>query len=301
MTRRSLLVSSFYRFFPLAADEIPMRKLALETRAARLEIDGLVILAEEGCNGTVVGTSDSVELFEQTLPVLFGDGDWMFKRAFAIRPPFQDFRVKVRAEIVTTRTDDPLKVSGSKNHLTPTEWQALLDSGEELTVLDTRNRYETRLGMFRGAVDPKIDHFSDFAARLPELQMPKDRKVLIYCTGGIRCEKAILEMERQGYERVYQLEGGILRYLEHFPHKSFEGECFVFDGRVAVDQSLSPSRAWSLCPHCGDPAHTAVSCQFCERPTKVCEECLKQADRNTCSQDCAYRLRNQHPRRIANG
>lgn len=301
MTRQSLLVSSFYRFFPLASDEIPMRKLALETRAAKLDVTGLVILAEEGCNGTIAGTSEAVELFEQTLPMLFGDGDWMFKRAFAIRPPFQDFRVKVRPEIVTTRSDEALRVAGSRNHLSPEEWQATLDSDEEFTVLDTRNRYETQLGVFHGAVDPKIDHFSDFATRLPELEIPKDRKVLIYCTGGIRCEKAILEMERQGYERVYQLEGGILRYLENYPHRSFDGECFVFDGRVAVDQSLSPSRTWNLCPHCGDPGRTEIACEFCERPTKICDACAEIAERRTCSQDCAYRLKNDHPRRLANG
>lgn len=301
MTRRSLLVSSFYRFFPLASDEIPMRKLALETRAAKLEVTGLVILAEEGCNGTIAGDSDSVELFEQLLPSLFGDGDWMFKRAFAIRPPFHDFRIKVRPEIVTTRSDDTLRVAGSKNHLTPDEWHQAISAGERVTVLDTRNRYETQLGMFRGAIDPKIDHFSDFAERLPTLNIPKDEKVLIYCTGGIRCEKAILEMERQGYERVYQLEGGILRYLENYPHREYEGECFVFDGRVAVDQSLSPSRTWELCPHCGDPGCTEISCAFCERGAKICASCAEIAERRTCSQDCAYRLKNDHPRKVANG
>ncbi len=306
MARRTLVVSSFYRFFSMQTDEVAVRKLALEARAAKLGVCGLVILASEGCNGTISGEADDVESFEQALPVLFGDGDWMFKRAFAIHPPFQDFRIKVRPEIVTTRSPEVLQVSGTKNHLSPAEWQKMLESRRDAVLIDTRNQYETRLGKFKGAIDPEIDHFSEFGPSLEKLGISTEQPVMIYCTGGIRCEKAILEMERRGYNEVYQLEGGILRYLEEYPHRDFEGECFVFDGRVAVDQNLEPSKVWHLCPHCGDPAKNKISCHFCEKDTHICDRCSdlgrfdnrrgEMEGRLTCSQDCAYRLVNNHPR-----
>jgi UPF0176 protein len=111
---------------------------------------------------------------------------------------------------------------------------------------------------------------------------------LIYCTGGIRCEKAIVEMNNHGFDNVYQLDGGILNYLEKFPNQKFEGECFVFDHRVAVDQDLKPSQTYGLCPHCGQPAEEKIECVRCDTVVAVCNECRDQHGKRTCSKNCAY-------------
>jgi UPF0176 protein len=114
---------------------------------------------------------------------------------------------------------------------------------------------------------------------------------MIYCTGGIRCEKAIVEMHNQGFESVYQLDGGILNYLAKMPNRSFEGECFVFDQRTAVDQDLKPSTRFAMCPHCGQPAADKLNCLRCDAETSVCTKCQEDVHLRTCSKNCAYHHR----------
>lgn len=291
---KQIEISSFYNFFPIPGDELAVRKLALEARAAKDEIRGLLILAEEGLNGTISGSFEAVLAFEQYLPTLFSVGDWSFKRSQCEREAFKDFRVKLRPEIVTTRAG--VEFEGRINHLTPEQWQKELEQGSAL-LLDTRNTYETALGVFEGAVDPQIQHFSQFPQAVERLNIPRDQKILMYCTGGIRCEKAIVSMEKLGYENVYQLDGGILNYLEQFPNSKFKGECFVFDNRVSVDQQLQPSQVWHLCPHCGQPGKEHIDCQVCSKAAVVCESCLENREHATCSKDCSYRLSNARRRR----
>ncbi len=293
--RNSLHVSNFYKFFPIEAEELAVKKLSLEARAARYEVRGLLIIATEGCNGTISGSFEAIRFFEQSLPILFGNSDWEFKRGYAIKQPFKDFRVKVRSEICTIRL--PLEVDAEASRLSPTEWERALQSGEDFCLIDVRNSYETALGIFDNALDPKIENFSEFPAAVERLNIPRDKKILMYCTGGIRCEKASVSMRQSGYEHVYQLEGGILNYLEQFPHRGFQGECFVFDGRVAVDQNLNPTRVWKFCPHCGQPGKEHIECDFCAKPAVICESCLSQKERLTCSHDCRYKAQH-HPSRL---
>ncbi len=159
-------------------------------------------------------------------------------------------------------------------------------------MLDTRNRYETEIGQFKGAVIPPIDTFREFPAYLQQSQFDKSKPFLIYCTGGIRCEKAALEMKRQGFDKVYQLDGGILRYFETSQAKAWEGECFVFDYRVAVDKQLQPTSNYKFCPHCGQPGKEHIACTRCDTPAQVCHHCLaREAARASCSKNCAYHLR----------
>lgn len=303
MRHHQVEVTSFYRFFPLSNSELAVKRLALESHAAKMDLSGLVILAEEGCNGTVAGSSESIEIFKRVLDALFGPGDWRFKDSHCARHPFPRFRVKIRPEIVTTRTeisiDQMQRQEDQRSHLSPAEWQAVLDGEKDFVLLDTRNRYETQLGVFAGSIDPQIDNFKDFGAFVERCDIPKSKKVLMYCTGGIRCEKASVEMEKQGYQNVFQLEGGILRYLEEFPHRNFTGECFVFDGRVAVDQNLKPTVHWKLCPHCGQPGDRPISCSFCGEEAWVCEGCEQLEGGPTCSHDCEWKLVH-HPSRTQN-
>jgi UPF0176 protein len=120
--------------------------------------------------------------------------------------------------------------------------------------------------------------------------IPKDKKVLICCTGGIRCEKAIVEMQQQGFEHVYQLDGGILKYIEEMPNQSFEGECFIFDHRVAVDQNLQPSKRYGMCVHCGNPGDIKEACIACTKPSTICAGCKAKGKAQVCSKNCNYHL-----------
>jgi UPF0176 protein len=187
----------------------------------------------------------------------------VFKDSHAEKPIYRRWSVKLKPEIVLLKQKG-IHPQGKHRHLSPVEWDAMLKQ-DDVVVLDARNDYEVALGKFSGAIDPKIKKFHQFPAFLKKADLPKEKTVLMYCTGGIRCEKALLAMEAEGFSNVYQLEGGILAYLEKFPHQAFEGECFVFDKRVAVDQNLRPSTVYRLCSGCGDPARE-----------KVCEQCLIQ-------------------------
>jgi UPF0176 protein len=186
--------------------------------------------------------------------------DIVFKDSSADALVFKRWSVKIKPEIVAIKKSE-IRPHGKHRHLTPAEWQQMLER-DDVILLDARNDYEVAIGKFRGAIDPSIKHFSDFPAYVKQASIPKDKKVLMYCTGGIRCEKAIIAMEAKEYEHVYQLEGGILAYLEQFPEQSFEGECFVFDHRVAVDQHLRPSQQFVLCVECGNPTKES-SCLSC--------------------------------------
>ena len=296
--RYTLEISNFYKFFRINASELAVKKLSLEARGTKCDLSGLLILAEEGLNGTVAGSFEAVRFFEQSLPILFGNSDWSFKRGHFGKHPFKDFRVKVRNEIVTTRQTIRGPIC-AKNQLAPAEWQRMLETDPNAVLIDVRNAYETQLGMFRGAFDPNTENFTEFPEALRKLNIPLDKRVMLYCTGGIRCEKAIIEAEEQGYNEVFQLGGGILRYLEEFPHHAFEGECFVFDGRVAVDQNLNPTRNWSLCPHCGQPGRIRIHCEFCLKEVVVCAACREKKERQTCSHDCRYRILHQHVRAVS--
>src|SRR5207237_224916 len=147
-------------------------------------------------------------------------GELDFKESRTAKHPFKRFKIDIREEIVTLK-DKSAAPPPRNNHLAPSEWQAVLDSDEDAVIIDVRNFYETEIVMFKGAHDMDLKKFSEFPSRLKDLNLPRDKKVLMYCTGGIRCEKAIIEMQRQGYQNVFQLEGGILRYLEEFPEGSF--------------------------------------------------------------------------------
>jgi len=222
----------------------------LECAGKEYDLGGLVVLADEGCNGTVAGTRDDVEEFLGHLYALYGTDGWCNKFSFCEERPFPRFRVKVRKEIVTT--GDNIECLQGRDSLEPQEWHLELQKGESL-LLDVRNDYEVEIGKFDGAVNPKIPTFQELPEYLKKAGISKDKKMMIYCTGGIRCEKALVELEREGFNNIRHLKGGILRYLEEYPDGAWEGECFVFDHRVALDKFLQPSKSWILCTDCGQP------------------------------------------------
>lgn len=292
-------VSTFYKFQKDSAPEATQR--FLEDRAHSLNIRGLIIIGAEGFNATVCAkTTQSLEDFKKEIKQFFNCPDLFFKDSTSSVLPFRRFKVKIRPEIVTLGETDlvPYDLDAKNHHLIPSEWNQVMKN-EKPVLIDTRNWYETKIGTFKGALNPQTDQFREFPQYLEKNNIPKDQKILIFCTGGIRCEKGILEMQQQGYKNVYQLYGGILNYLQEYPNDQFEGECFVFDHRVAVDQSLRPTEIYKLCPHCGQPGTTALSCSRCDTPAVICEDCAQVEYKNkTCSKNCAHHFE-LHPERKA--
>ncbi len=283
-------VTTFYKFVKLPAPELGALRVSLLAHGERLGIVGLIVLAEEGCNATLAAMPEKLSEFRNILTAMPAFSDLQFKNSSAHAKPFRRFKIDIRPEIVTFDGAKLQPGPGCGKKLDPVEWHTVLETEPDVVLLDTRNAYETDLGKFQGAVDPRIQKFSDFSDFVKSSEIPKDQKVLMYCTGGIRCEKASLEMERLGYRNVFQLSGGILKYLEEYPEGKFDGECFVFDHRVAVNSKLQPSTHYKLCPHCGNPGDNHISCRKCGDLAVICKSCAAEAHRVSCSKNCAYHL-----------
>ncbi len=290
-------ITTFYKF--IAIKNVEKVDQILKQFASENDITGLVILAPEGINCTVCAPSlEKLQTFKQNVLALFNLNQMNFKDSESDHPPFRRFQTKIRDEIVTLRTPHLVPADSDKSHhLSPKDWNEVLKNEPDVRVIDTRNWYETQMGTFKNAVNPKLDVFTEFPTYMKEQNIQKNDKVLIFCTGGIRCEKGLLQLFEQGFDNVYQLDGGILNYLKEFPNDQYEGECFVFDHRVAVDQDLKPSKLYDLCPHCGQPAKTEVICKRCDTHQAVCDECQTLEWKNaTCSKHCAHQLE-LHPTR----
>jgi UPF0176 protein len=300
---RPYAITAFYRFTPLDTERLTTLKAMIEAEGARLGLRGLLLLASEGINATVCGTPEAIETFRGFITALPEFSDILFKGSHADFPVFKRWKVEVRGEIVTAEMPGVFPHSANNRHLTAQEWHKIITEDQENTiVLDTRNDYEVKIGKFSNAIDPKLNIFSDFPEYLEENPLPKDKKILIYCTGGIRCEKAILTMQEKGYDNVYQLQGGILKYFETFPDGgAYEGECFLFDHRVAVDSHLEPTQQYTLCPHCGDPAFEQIVCAYCGKEGMVCENCRDTNTgnaKNACSKNCAFHVKKGTPAKL---
>ncbi|MEW9305227.1 oxygen-dependent tRNA uridine(34) hydroxylase TrhO [Labrys neptuniae] len=265
-------IAAFYHFARLpgfAELREPLAKLTCS-----LGIKGIILLAHEGINGTVAGTPEAMAIFHPRLRAITGLDRIEHKTSFAEEMPFLRMKVRLKEEIVTIgdKSIDPLERVGT--HVEPKDWNALI-SDPDVLVIDTRNDFEVRIGSFKGALDPKTESFGDFPAYVRDnLDPARHKKVAMFCTGGIRCEKATSLMLREGFEEVYHLKGGVLRYLEEIPptESLWEGACFVFDKRVAVGHGLRPED-FSLCHGCLSPLSATdrqspdyeegVSCPYC--------------------------------------
>ncbi|MDB5577536.1 MAG: hypothetical protein JWR80_2712, partial [Bradyrhizobium sp.] len=241
-----ITVAAFYQFAALP-DFSELRE-PLRAICAELKLRGSVLLAHEGINGTLAGSPDAIGDLVKTLRdgALFGGrlDNLELKFSHSAAMPFQRLKIRLKKEIVTLGDPkaDPTRQVGT--YVDPADWNALI-SESDMLVIDTRNAFEVALGSFAGAVDPGIKsfgQFKDFAAR--HLDPVRDRKVAMFCTGGIRCEKASAYLLSRGFAEVYHLKGGILRYLEGVPEAEsrWRGECFVFDDRVALGHGLRQRR-----------------------------------------------------------
>lgn len=266
------VICALYKFTTL--DNFAKLKPGLLKHMQAHEVRGTLLLAQEGINGTIAGPRqgiDSVLAFLNTDSRLHPIST---KESFSEEMPFKRTKVKLKKEIVTLGVEgiDPQKVVGT--YVKPKDWNDLI-SDPEVLVVDTRNDYEVKIGTFKGAVNPKTETFREFPEYVKQnLNPEKHKKVAMFCTGGIRCEKSTALLKQYGFESVYHLEGGILQYLEDVPadQSLWEGECFVFDDRVAVDHNLAPG-SYDQCYACRMPITEAqkqsehyvkgVSCDYC--------------------------------------
>ena len=291
---KTFQIVSFYRFVSFSKTELSKIHKELIKEGTKNNIVGLILLSKEGINATLSGKKENINNYLQFIEKQKGLKDLFYKRSPSTIPAFKKLRIKVKKEIITFGKSEN-SASFGFHDLEPEEWEAMLNE-EKVTVLDIRNDYEVELGQFKKAKNLGLKEFNEFSKKLQSIELSKEQKTLLYCTGGIRCEKAITEMEKQGFKEIYQLKGGIIHYLKTFSNKSFEGECFVFDHRVAVDQSLNPSQKYALCPHCGQAAGEKIKCIHCEKHTKVCKHCInkKMEHLMTCSKNCAHHFRLGH-------
>ena len=265
-------VLALYRFVTL--ENLDALKASLQARCDELQLCGTLLLASEGINGTIAGTESAMAAILEDLETLFGVSQGEVKSSYAEGKPFRRMKVQIKKEIVTMRTPKatPAEVVGT--YVDPKDWNALLED-PDILVLDTRNEYEMTIGTFKNSVNPHIDAFTEFVPYVEnQLDPTKTKKVAMFCTGGIRCEKASSFMLNQGFETVYHLKGGILKYLEEIPPEEslWDGACFVFDRRVAVGHNLA-EEGYEMCFNCGWPLKPAdrllasfekgVSCLHC--------------------------------------
>jgi UPF0176 protein len=257
-------------------------------RCEQLKLSGRVYIAREGLNGTLAGTEDCILTYKDFLRSLPGFERTEFKEDVCEENPFRKLIVKTRPEIVTLKAHERIDPSrGTGPRLMPDEWRRRLESGGDYVLLDTRNHYEWAIGHFEGALLPEIENFYDFPRWVDAAGLDKDKMILMYCTGGIRCEKAALLMERRGYKNVFQLHGGIIHYGQKEGGAHFKGKCFVFDDRLAVPINRNDPGPISRCLITGIPCDRYVNCvnPDCNRLFICSKEGARQMS-GCCSAQC---------------
>jgi UPF0176 protein len=245
-------VAAFYQFAPLA--DLPALQHALRELCESQQLRGTILLAPEGVNGTIAGPEGGVETLLARLRSLRGCENLSAKISVTSRPPFHRMKVRLKREIVTMGDEEIDPTTRVGDYVAPEDWNTVIQDPNTL-VIDTRNDYEVRVGTFRGALNPDIASFRDFPQWVKENLDPSTHtRVAMFCTGGIRCEKATSLLLREGFESVQHLQGGILNYLKQVPvsESEWDGECFVFDQRVALNHDLQPG-VHSLCFGCQEP------------------------------------------------
>ncbi len=287
----SFTVAALYRFTPF--EDPDALRGALRDACAAHGVFGTLLLAREGINGTIAGPADGIAAVLAQIRALPGCDALEVKESRAAEMPFKRLKVRVKPEIVTMGQPgvDPRAAVG--RYISPADWNALI-SAPDVAVIDTRNDYEVEIGSFEGAIDPGTERFRDFPAWWAENQdRLAGKRIAMFCTGGIRCEKSTALLRQHGFEEVYHLRGGILKYLEEIPRSEslWEGECFVFDERVTVNHALEQgsygqchacrmpvtradmaSDSYSAgvsCPHCIDRVTDAQRSRFAERERQV--------------------------------
>ena len=251
MINSKFTILTFYQFKQIK--DLLLLKSRISDFCKFNKIKGTIIIAEEGINGTIAATSQSIKNFHLEIKKI-GFENLNPKYSYSKFMPFFRLKVRPKKEIVTLRTKiaDPENITGNK--IKPENWNNLITDNDTI-LIDVRNDFEVQMGSFRGSIDPKTKSFTEFKSYLKDnLSEAKDKKIAMFCTGGIRCEKISSYMIKKGFKNVNQLNGGILNYLEKIPKKNslWDGECFVFDNRVSVKNELKDG-TFQLCHACRAP------------------------------------------------
>lgn len=274
----------YYRFYEIRDPEAFCA--AHHRFCEELGVKGRIYIGREGINGTLAGTPEQVNRYREHLGGIEGFENIDYKTGTSDFIPFPRLICKTRDEIVSIHERGINPAEGGA-YLEPSEWREALESGEDYVLIDVRNDYESRIGHFEGALTPSVENFYDFPQWLDELSVEKDKKVLMYCTGGIRCEKFSVLMKKRGWEDVNQLNGGILRYAEEEGGEHFRGKCFVFDDRLVVPVNEEEREPIARCEITGKPADTYINCANMQcNKLFVCSGEGARLMEGCCSEEC---------------
>ena len=274
MNKNLFLNIAGYKFEQL--DSLDMLIPEFQNKCDELELKGSVYLSPRGINFSISGTEGNIEKY-----INFMENDSRFlniplKRTYSETQPFRRMKVRLKKEIISLGRDDinPRELTGE--YVTPQELLSMYENNEDVIVLDTRNEYETRVGLFENAVDLQLDTFRDFPKAIEQLpEEYKDKQIVMYCTGGIRCEKASAVMLKAGFTDVKQLEGGVLDYFKETGGKYWNGDCFVFDERVALDKDLNETE-YIYCYICREPLSAEEKASPDFKINEYCPYCIKK-------------------------
>ncbi len=266
-----------------------------KTLCTKLGMKGRIIVAYEGINGTIEGTRSACKEYMEIMKAdpRFTDIHWKISDGTPDGSAFPRLSVKVRKEIVSLHLADdsedinPNEITGT--HLTPEELRAWYEEGKEFHIVDMRNDYELRSGKFEGTIFPELNNFRDLKKNLSKIGHLKNKPVLTVCTGGVRCEKASGLLVREGFENVYQLDGGIVSYMEKYPGKDFKGSLYVFDKRVTMHfEDPDIHEIIGRCQKCDTPSEQYVNCAnlMCHDHFICCKNCLEKNGSAFCNMRC---------------
>ena len=272
-------VITFYKY---AEIEDPRELMdSLNKRCRKLNLLGRILIACEGINGGVCGESESIEKFKERLKERNEFNDMSFREQEFEKQAYHKLVIRVRDEVVVF--DKKVNLENKGNDITSAELKKLLDNNEETVLLDARNDYEYKLGKFKDARTLKIKNFREFPNKINEIKDLKDKKIVMYCTGGIRCEKASAYLKENGFKDVNKLKGGIIEFINKYPKTYFEGGLFVFDDRI-VSQAGDPI---TKCKHCNKECDVLINCHNldCDKLHISCEDCQSKMN-SCCSEEC---------------
>lgn len=282
----------FYKYVPIENPE--QERDNQRALCERYGFKGRLIVAKEGINFTLEGTKENTEAYIEELKKDPRFTDIHFKRSAGTGDAFPKLSVKVRPEIVSLHLEediDPNKITGV--HLKPEELKKWYDNGEEFYVIDMRNDYEFKVGHFKDSIYMPIQNFRDIPKALSYIEHLKNKKVVPVCTGGVRCEKASGLLLREGFTDVYQLDGGMVTYMEKFPAQEFKGKLYVFDKRVVMDfDPEDKHEVIGVCDKCGAKTEHFVNCRNkqCNKHILCCDACKLSDGTAVCSPECEAKV-----------
>lgn len=285
-------------YYKIVKIQHPLSEIKLHKEIClALNLNGRILMNEQGINGTVGGSKVAIDLYKQYMDQhrTFKNIDW--KESTSEIAPFPKMRVRYREEIITTEAKDSINICARGNHVNRDKFHEWLKNGEDMVLLDMRNDYEWEIGRFVNSVRPPMKYFRELKENMDFYRQFKDKKIVMFCTGGIRCEPASAYFLANGFDpkKLFQLEGGIVKYAEKYGDEGYyEGKCFVFDERLALPVDTTPNgKIIGNCLHCKGACDVYRNCdnRHCNKLFIGCHECTK-AFENTCSDTCKEIVKN---------